>query len=217
MSQAKPYVIAVLNQKGGAGKTTLATNLSHSFLLNGQKTILIDADPQGSARDWREVNPDCPLPVVGLDRETISKDLEAIWSGYNMVVIDGAPQLAKMSIAIVKIADLIIIPVQPSPYDIWACADLVNIIKDRQEISEGKPKAAFVISRSIRNTKLSQEIHAALAEYDIPVLKSITTQRVIYPTLAAEGKTVFESEEGNPAALEILAIRDELGGMIYGS
>ena len=134
MSQAKPYVIAVLNQKGGAGKTTLSTNLSHSFLLKGQKTLLIDADPQGSARDWREVNPDCPLPVVGLDRETISKDLEAIWSGYDLVVIDGAPQLEKMSIAIVKIADLILIPVQPSPYDIWACADLIDIIKDRQEI-----------------------------------------------------------------------------------
>lgn len=217
MSQAKPYVIAVLNQKGGAGKTTLSTNLSHSFLLNGKKTLLIDADPQGSARDWREVNPDCPLPVVGLDRETISKDLEAIWSGYDLVVIDGAPQLEKMSIAIVKIADLILIPVQPSPYDIWACADLINIIKDRQEITEGRPKAAFVISRVIRNTKLGQEIHAALEEYNLPVLKSVTTQRVIYPTSASEGKTVFESEENNPAALEILAIRDELGVMIYGS
>lgn len=217
MTTLKPFVIAVLNQKGGAGKTTLATNLSYSFLLNKRKTLLVDSDPQGSARDWREANPSSPLPVVGLDRETISKDLEAIWSGYDLIVIDGAPQLEKMSIAIVKIADLILIPVQPSPYDIWACADLVDIIKTRQDITEGRPKGVFIISRAILHTKLSQEIWQALGDYKLPILKSNTTQRVIYPTSAAVGKTVFCEDATNAAAVEISAIRKELEGMIYGS
>lgn len=217
MATLKPFVIAVLNQKGGSGKTTMATNISYSFLLNNRKTLLIDADPQGSARDWREMNANCPLPVVGIDRETISKDLEAIWSGYDIIVIDGAPQLEKMSIAIVKIADLILIPVQPSPYDIWACADLVDIIKSRQEITEGRPKGVFVISRAILHTKLSQEIWQALGEYNLPILKSNTTQRVLYPTSAAVGKTVFCQDSSNPAAVEISTIRKELEEMIYGS
>lgn len=213
MSQScrkNPIVLAVLNQKGGAGKTTIATNLAHSFVKCQKKTLLVDSDPQGSARDWNELSDSSIVPVVGLDRETIAKDLEAIWTGYDIVIIDGAPQIEKMSIAAVKIADFILIPVQPSPYDIWACADLVDIIRARQDVTEGKPKAAFVISRSIKNTKLSQEIYTALEDYKLPILKSTTTQRVIYPTSASEGKTVFCEEESNPAAQEIISLREEI-------
>ncbi len=218
MSQSyrrKPTVLAVLNQKGGAGKTTIATNIAHSFVKDHKKTLLVDSDPQGSARDWNELNDSSIVPVVGLDRETIAKDLEAIWTGYDIVIIDGAPQIEKMSIAAVKIADFILIPVQPSPYDIWACADLVDIIRARQDVTEGKPKAAFVISRLIRNTKLSQEVYTALEEYKLPILKSTTSQRVIYPTSASEGKTVFCEEESNLAAQEIISIRDEIMEMIH--
>jgi chromosome partitioning protein len=122
-----------------------------------------------------------------------------------------------MSVAIVKIADIILIPVQPSPYDIWACADLVDIIKARQESTEGRPKGVFVISRAILHTKLSQEIWKALEDYKIPILKANTSQRVVYPTSAASGKTVFCQDYTNPAAVEISAIRKELEEMIYGS
>ncbi len=216
-SKGKPTVIAVLNQKGGAGKTTIATNLAHSFVKGNKKTLLVDSDPQGSARDWNELNDSSIVPVVGLDRETIAKDLEAIWTGYDVVIIDGAPQIEKMSIAAVKIADFVLIPVQPSPYDIWACADLVDIIRARQDITEGNPKAAFVISRLIKNTKLSQEVYTALEEYGLPILKSHTTQRVIYPTSASEGKTVFFEDELNPVAQEIVSIKNEIMEMIYGA
>lgn len=202
-------VIAVLNQKGGSGKTTIASNLAHALKQAGVKVLLVDADPQGSARDWNEANGGKVLPVVGLDRETLPTDLEAIRSGYDYVVIDGAPQIAKMAVAAVKAADLVLIPVQPSPYDIWAAADLVEVIKARQQITDGTPKAAFVISRAIKNTKLSGEVAEALEGYDLPVLKNGTTQRVIYPTSASEGKTVF-SDGDNPASDEIRAVAEEL-------
>jgi chromosome partitioning protein len=206
----KPFIIAILNQKGGSGKTTLATNLAYAFFIKNQKTLLIDSDPQGSARDWNEVNQSSLVPVVGLDRETIGKDLEAIWKGYDFIIIDGAPQIEKMCIASVKISDFVLIPVQPSPYDIWACAELVDIIKARQEVTEGRPKSAFVISRAIKNTKLSQEVMSALEDYKIPILSSYTTQRVIYPTSAAEGKTVFCELYSNPASKEIMNIQEEI-------
>jgi chromosome partitioning protein len=205
------YVIAVLNQKGGSGKTTIATNLTHALQRDGKKVLLVDADPQGSARDWNEVNDGNIFPVVGLDRETLPKDLDAIRQGYDFIVIDGAPQIHKMSAAAVKAANLVLIPVQPSPYDIWACADLVDVIAARQEVTGGEPKAYFVISRAIKNTKLSGEVAAALQDYQLPILKAYTTQRVIYPTSAAEGKTVFSDSPGDQiAAKEIDAIKKEL-------
>lgn len=209
-----PRIIAVLNQKGGSGKTTIATNLAHALALGGVRVLLVDSDPQGSARDWNEANGGQVLPVVGLDRETLPTDLKAISGGYDFVVVDGAPQVARLAAAAVKVADLVLIPVQPSPYDIWAAADLVEVVKARQEITDGKPVAAFVISRSIRNTKLSGEVTEALAGYGFPVLQHGTTQRVVYPTSAAVGQTVF-SDPANVAAIgEMEAIATELLGML---
>ena len=143
-------IIAILNQKGGAGKTTIATNLAHALQLDGHKVILVDSDPQGSARDWNAASDGAILQVVGMDRSTLAKDIQSVVNNHDFIIIDGAPQIADLAIAAIKCADVILIPVQPSPYDIWACEDLVEIIKARQEIMNGKPKAAFVISRVIK-------------------------------------------------------------------
>jgi len=206
-------ILALLNQKGGVGKTTLATNIGHCLKLRGHRVLLVDADPQGSARDWGEAGEGDLLPVVGLDRETMPKDLKAISGDYDWVVIDGAPQVAKLNAAAVRASDLVLIPVQPSPYDVWACADLVQVILARQEVTEGKPLAAFVVSRSIKNTRLSGEVSDALADYGLPVLDAVTTQRVIYPTSAAEGQTVYSLENAEGMA-EISAIVDEIEGAV---
>jgi len=201
--------IAVINQKGGSGKTTIATNLAHALKRANAKVLLVDSDPQGSARDWNEANEGGILPVVGLDRETLPTDLMAIKGGYDFVIIDGAPQVARLAAAAVKACDVVLIPVQPSPYDIWAAEDLVDVIKARQEVTDGIPKAAFVISRSIKNTRLSGEVTEALNGYYLPIFEHGTTQRVIYPTSASEGNTVFSDPDG-PAAKEIEAIAEEL-------
>jgi chromosome partitioning protein len=203
-------IIAVLNQKGGAGKTTLSTNLARALQLDGDKVLLIDSDPQGSARDWNAAGNGELLPVVGLDRPTLAKDIQAIQDNQDWLIIDGAPQIAELAVAAIKCADMILIPVQPSPYDVWACEDLVDIIKTRQEITNGKPKAAFIISRVIKNTQLSKEIGEALAGYGLPVFKNFTSQRVIYPKSAATGSTVLDAEGATDAAAEIRAIAQEL-------
>ena len=94
-------IVAVLNQKGGSGKTTLAIILAHALQEDGETVLLVDADPQGSARDWHEANGGEVLDVVGLDRETLARDLKVVGE-YDWVLIDGAPQIAKLSAVAVE-------------------------------------------------------------------------------------------------------------------
>lgn len=206
-------VIAVLNQKGGAGKTTIATHLARALQLGGNDVVLIDSDPQGSARDWAAVREDQPLHVVGIDRPTIDRDIKALGQ-KDFVVIDGAPQAADLAVSAIKAADFVLIPVQPSPYDIWATADLVDLVKSRIELTDGKLKAAFIVSRAIKGTKIGAEIGDALAGYGLPVLATRITQRVSYPSTAATGKTIFDLEPDGEAAQEVRALADELKSIL---
>ena len=202
-------VIAVLNQKGGSGKTTIATHLARALQLGGADVLLVDSDPQGSARDWAAVRADHPLTVVGIDRPTIDRDLKQI-ARKDFVVIDGAPQAADLAVSAIKAADFVLIPVQPSPYDIWAAADLVDLVKQRIDLTDGRLQAAFVVSRAIKGTRIGAEVTEALAGYGLPVLESRITQRVSYPGTAAAGLTVMESEPDGDAAAEIYALADEI-------
>lgn len=202
-------VIAVLNQKGGSGKTTIATHLARAFQVGGNSVILVDSDPQGSARDWAAAHDNQPVSVVGIDRPTIGRDLASL-APVDFVVIDGAPQAAELAVSAIKAAHFVLVPVTPSPYDIWAASDLVDLLRQRIEMTDGKLKAAFVISRAIANTKLGAEVGEALAGYGLPVLKSRIYQRVSYPSTAATGQTVFDTEPGGDAAHDFIALRDEI-------
>lgn len=202
-------VIAVLNQKGGSGKTTIATHLARALQLDGADVLLVDSDPQGSARDWAAVREDQPLTVVGIDRPTIDRDLKNV-ARKDFVVIDGAPQAADLAVSAIKAASFILIPVQPSPYDIWATADLVELVKQRIEVTDGKLQAAFVVSRAIKGTRIGAEVTDALNGYGLPVLESRITQRVSYPGTAATGTTVLEAEPDGDASREIRALMNEI-------
>jgi chromosome partitioning protein len=206
-------VIAVLNQKGGAGKTTIATHLARALQLAGHSVLLIDSDPQGSARDWAAVDEAQPVPVVGIDRPTIERDLKSI-APHDFIVIDGAPQAADLAISAIKAAHLVLIPVQPSPYDIWAASDLVDLVKQRIEVTDGKLKAAFIVSRHIAGTKLGGEIVEALAGYGLPVLATKIGQRVSFPGTAAKGTTVMDADPSSDGAAEIRALADEVVSLL---
>ncbi len=203
-------IIAILNQKGGVGKTTLAVNLTMGLQQDEDKALLVDADPQGSARDWHAAGEGELLNVIGLDRPTLDKDLKTHKANYDWIVIDGPPKLTDMTIAAIRSADLVIIPVQPSPYDIWATEDTIHLIKARQEIAEGQPKAAVLISRQITNTKLGREVREALNGYEIHILNAGTFQRVAYAETAAKGRTVLDAAPNSEAALEMKKIVAEI-------
>lgn len=203
-------VIAVLNQKGGSGKTTIATHLARALQLDGADVLLVDSDPQGSARDWAAVKEDNPVTVVGIDRPTIDRDVKNVARKVDYVVVDGAPQAADLAVSAIKAADFILIPVQPSPYDIWATADLVDLVKQRIEVTDGRLQAAFVVSRAIKGTRIGGEVTEALVGYELPVMGTRVTQRVIYPGTAAGGTTVLDSDPDGDAAREIRALMAEI-------
>lgn len=199
-------IIGILNQKGGVGKTTLAINLTRAFQVDGFSPLLVDADPQGSTRDWHEISGGELVQVIAMDRDTLIKNIGIVSNRYNPVIIDGPARIENISRSAIVQSDIILIPVQPSPYDIWATADLVSLIKQRQEITGGTPKAFFVITRVIKNTHLSKSVQEALLQYDIPILKSTTTQLQAYPSSATQGQTVYEC--GNKQA------RDEIQNIL---
>lgn len=201
-------IIAVLNQKGGVGKTTLSINLARALQQAEYKTVLCDGDPQGSARDWNVANNGEIIPVVGMDRKSLPADIKNL-KGYDIAIIDGAPQTKELTIAAIKAADVVLIPVQPSPFDIWATNDLIELVKERQEIMNGLPKTAFIVSRQIQNTTVGKEIRDVLTESGIKVFESGTYQRIIYSDSAATGQTVFESQD-TKAKDEIINIANEL-------
>lgn len=202
-------VISVLNQKGGVGKTTISTHLARAFQISGKTVILVDSDVQGSARDWSAAHQSQPLSVVAIDRPTIERDLKSL-ARTDWVVIDGAPQAREMAVSALKASDFVLIPCQPSPYDIWAASDLVDLVRQRIEITDGRLRAAFVISRAIANTKLGADVTDALAGYGLPILTTRIHQRVSYPTSAATGQTAFDLAPENDAAREFMSLKNEI-------
>jgi chromosome partitioning protein len=201
--------IAVLNQKGGSGKTTVSTHLARALQLAGAEVVLVDSDPQGSARDWAAAREDQPVTVVGIDRPIIEKSLKP-FARADYVIIDGAPSIEALAVSAIKAANLVLIPVQPSPYDIWATADLVDLVKARIEVLDGALKAAFIISRAIKGTRIGAEITEALTGYGLPILEARVHQRVAYPTSAASGGTVFDLEPNGEGVAEIRALANEV-------
>lgn len=196
-------IIGVLNQKGGVGKTTISVNLAAAYALKGHKVLLVDADPQGSALAWSSMRETAPLfTVIGMAKPSLHRDMPVLSADYDMVIIDGAPRANELGRAVIMASDLILIPVQPSPYDVWASAETVQLIRDGQQFKPNL-KAVFVVNRKIANTAIGRDVHGIISTFEIPVSEIALGQRVIYAESASNGQAVMEVEPNGEAAREI--------------
>lgn len=203
-------ILAVLNQKGGVGKTTLAVHLAAAWAIKGRSVLLVDADPQGSALDWAATRQSRPLfPVVGLPKNSLHKELPAHASKYEHIIIDGPPRVNEIARAAIMASNLVLIPVQPSPYDVWAAKEIVDLLQEASVFTEQQIHR-FVINRKIVNTAIGRDVIEALSGYPIPVLKSAIAQRVAFAESAGQGRTVLETDPTGFAAREVLALAEEI-------
>jgi chromosome partitioning protein len=200
-------IIGVLSQKGGVGKTTVALNLAAAIATSGSRVLVVDADPQGSALAWSTAREAEPLfPVVGMAKPTLHRELPNLAANYHFIVIDGAPRVNDLARSAILASNLVLIPVQPSPYDIWASSETVRLIREARQINAAL-EAAFLINRKIARSAIGRDAATALARFeDIPVLEVHLSQRILYAESAAKGLAVVEVAPQGEAAREFRAL-----------
>ena len=184
-------IIALLNEKGGTGKSTIATNLASALHLRGRRVVLVDADPQGTSRDWRSASPegiDLP-PVVALDRPEMLQSLASIQA--DLVIIDTPAKAEKMTAAVVRIAQTALVVIQPSGADIWASAAAVKLIQQKIDVG-GQINAGFLVNRVSGVSKLSKEVLAGnWNEYGVSMLENAIGNRVVFAQALTDGLSVY--------------------------
>lgn len=207
-------IISVLNQKGGVGKTTLSIHLASTLALAGNSVLLIDADVQRSALDWAASREqDSIFSVVGISKNIIHKEVQLLKKNYDFIVIDGPPRVYDVARSAIAASDFVLIPIQPSPYDVWSAKEVVDLINEVKEPLQNykKIKAAFVINRKINNSIIGRDVVEALDQYkDIPVLTSQITQRVAYAESASRGTSAIEEDPDSLAGKEMKALTQEI-------
>lgn len=207
------FTLAVLNQKGGVGKSTLATNLAACAHVMGQRTLLIDLDRQGSSLDWgaarKEGSMLSGLAVCKWDKVLAFSRFKELTQGYEYVVLDGAPRMNESTRSAAVAADAVLIPVQSGPFDVWATGETIALLDEadeiRKELKRTPLRRLFVLNRANARTVLARQTPQALRTYG-SVAPMMIQQRIVFAEAAALGESVVSTEPQGEAAREVRSL-----------
>ena len=203
-------VIAIINQKGGTGKTTLALNLAAGLSRRGL-TAVVDADPQRSISQWIAMGgEETVLPVATQLGDHPAATIAHLKQNHRYVVVDCPPAVQGPVIeAVIASADLLLIPVLPSPLDLWASVEMAALVRQAQQKNRTL-QAYLVLNQVETRNALSRVMQQAVAEFDVPLLQAGLQRRAAYRSAAVEGVSVYAlGSRGLPAVEDIEAIIEE--------
>jgi len=193
-------VIAIVGNKGGVGKTTLSVNIA-SGLNKRRSTAVIDADPQLSSIQWRAFSADNAVSVYEAE-ENLAEQARELKQDYDQIVIDCPPSVyAPQTNKALVISDRAVIPVQPSPMDLWATVHIIEAVEKAKE-SNPDLRPLLVINQLEPKTMLSKLVRDAVQEIGIPVADVMVRRRAIFRSSALDGKSVYEAGGHGAAAVE---------------
>lgn len=206
-------IIAIENTKGGAGKSTITTNLACQLNADGHRVLVIDRDPLRISRRWREISEIDDHPIVmGIDTPTIHRDIGKIADKYDYILIDGAAVVEEMAASAIRAADMVIIPIHPSGADMWGAEPILRLIQTRQEVTDGKPICRVLINGQKKRTKLAKSIHELVESYNVEMLTSRLSDSVVYTECLMTGLSVVDvsSNVAEPLKKELASLVTEL-------
>ena len=215
-------IITIGNTKGGTGKSTVAANLAVASVLDGKRTLLVDADEQKSSLDFRAIRGSDNIRAVAITTPTLHKDLRDFSESYDLVIVDvGGKDTKTFRSAIVATGaeGLFLVPCLPSTYDIWSTEQAIKLLQEVRSICPDRVNARLLINQMQSNTIMAREAEEALAvmatEGQCPVLWTRLHHRAAYKTAIMSGKGVLEYEPRGKAAGEVKALYSEISDIIF--
>ncbi|MEM7778829.1 MAG: ParA family partition ATPase [Pseudomonadota bacterium] len=199
MSKSAPTTIAIVSQKGGSGKTTLAVNLATRAAQAKRESCVIDTDPQATAAAWSDWRGDYLPVVVTAPPARLGRTIEsAKKNGVDFVVIDTPPHADAAAREAIKAADTVLIPTKPRAFDLAALEPIADLISFAE-------KPAFVVLNAVPSgaTKLAEQARKAAAGMDLKVCPIELGDRAAFHRSSAKGETASEFKPDSKAAKEV--------------
>ena len=201
-------IVTVAQQKGGAGKTTLAAHLAVAWAKQGHKVGIVDIDPQGSLTKWfaerARVKDAVAIELRCVGGWRVQGEVEKLSKLVDIVVVDSPPHAETESKIAVRSADLVLVPAQPSPMDLWATKVTLDLAK-----AEKRP-ALVILNRMPARGKLADQMRSRYAELGTPVADTVLGSRVAFASSMLEGKGISELGGAGAAGQEMTALAAEI-------